>query len=179
MWALREVAKQAGWLFDLQIAAKKDGITVHKGTLSENLAALGSGFDAVVAWDVLEHVREPFELLREVNQLLRPGVVVFFLTLDIDNWFASLLGRHWPWIMEMYLYYFSETLLRRWLDDAGYEAVEVSRYTHFASLRYICKKAAAIMPRPLCGLLHLVSRSRARGNRRAGQSRRHKTFHRP
>lgn len=162
-----EVAKQAGWQcsgvepshWAVQIAAKKDGITVHKGTLSENLAALGSGFDAVVAWDVLEHVREPFELLREVNKLLRPGGVVCFSTLDIDNWFASLLGRHWPWIMEMHLYYFSETLLRRWLDDAGYEAVEVSRYTHFASLRYICKKAAAIMPRPLCGLLHLVSRS--------------------
>ena len=61
--------------------------------------------------------------------------------------------------MEMYFYHFSETLLCRWLNDVGYEAAEVSRYPHSASLRYICKKAGAIMQGSLCGLLDLVSRS--------------------
>ena len=41
------------------------GVCVHEGLLSENQAKLERKYDAVVSWDVLEHVRDPLRFLRE------------------------------------------------------------------------------------------------------------------
>jgi len=107
----------------------------------------------VTAWDVLEHVKDPYDLLTEIHSHLRPGGILCLSTLDMDNWFPRLLGRHWPWIMDMHLYYFTRPLLIRWFDRAGYSLVHVEKYRHYAMVRYIWKKAIAILPEPLARLL--------------------------
>lgn len=159
-------AKKRGWhsvgvepsRWAASVARGQSGIEVHEGTLAENMAKLGGDFDAVAAWDVLEHVDSPFELLIDANRLLRPGGVFCFSTLDIDSWLPRLLGRQWPWIMDMHLYYFTASLLRQWLNDAGFDVVHDSAYRHYATLRYLWEKGMAIFPTPVTKFLRPLSR---------------------
>ena len=46
-------------------------------------------------FQVLEHVTDPFDLLRRAAALLRPGGVVLCETWDPESWTARLAGRRW------------------------------------------------------------------------------------
>jgi dolichol-phosphate mannosyltransferase len=164
---LRE-AEADGWACDgiepsrwaAAVANESVMAEVRVGTLDEHVETFRESFDVVVTWDVLEHVRNPYEMLRNMRAVLRENGILCFSTLDIDNWFPRLLGKHWPWILEMHLHYFTEQLLRRWLDEAGYEVVEIRNYSHYASARYAWIKGANILPRflaaPLLALAPLI-----------------------
>jgi glycosyltransferase involved in cell wall biosynthesis len=56
----------------------------------------GSGYDLVLAADVLEHLREPERLLRDARRALRPGGSMVACVPNIGHWyprFRTLLGR--------------------------------------------------------------------------------------
>ncbi|MEZ4580535.1 MAG: class I SAM-dependent methyltransferase [Caldilineaceae bacterium] len=48
------------------------GLDVIAGTL-EDAHLAPAQFDAVTMWDVLEHVYDPAQTLREIHRLLKPG----------------------------------------------------------------------------------------------------------
>ncbi len=149
------VAIAAGWDVDgvepsrwaVDVARSRYGVTLHQGTL--DTVRLAPGYDAVVAWDVMEHLEAPFDLMIRANQLLRPGGVFAFSTLDVGNWFPKLIGRRWPWWLDMHLFYFNQALLRRWLARAGFDDVQISPYRHYASPSYLAHKLTANLPKPL------------------------------
>jgi 2-polyprenyl-3-methyl-5-hydroxy-6-metoxy-1,4-benzoquinol methylase len=64
------------------------------GTLEENIKELTSEYDAVVAWDVLEHLMDPLAFLKNINSLMKQDGVFCFSTLNIHNWFPKLMGKH-------------------------------------------------------------------------------------
>jgi SAM-dependent methyltransferase len=51
---------------------------------------VGDGFDVVLATDVLEHVREPGDLLRQASGLLADGGVVFASIPNFGHWYPRL-----------------------------------------------------------------------------------------
>ena len=69
--------------------------------------------------DVIEHVPDPKRFLEEAYSLLRSGGVLAVSTIDIDSRFARMMRRHWPWIMEMHLYYFGKGVLEHMFRSAG------------------------------------------------------------
>jgi 2-polyprenyl-3-methyl-5-hydroxy-6-metoxy-1,4-benzoquinol methylase len=103
-------------------------------------------YDAIVSWDVLEHVSDPRGTLEGAFKLLRAGGILAVSTLDIDSGFARLMGRHWPWIMQMHLQYFSAKALTKMFEQAGFQMLRVEPYRHYASLRYIYRKLCALLP---------------------------------
>jgi 2-polyprenyl-3-methyl-5-hydroxy-6-metoxy-1,4-benzoquinol methylase len=52
-------------------------------------------YDLCVIADVLEHVRSPLELLREIHRVLKPGGTLFVATPSLDSWSARLLRQKW------------------------------------------------------------------------------------
>lgn len=119
---------------------------IYNGNLEKVAPALDKEFDAVVTWDVLEHVRNPAEYLKIINKLLKDGGTVALSTIDISSWFPRLAGRNWPWIMEMHLFYFDTKVLQHIFRQAGFELVDTKSYCHYASLRYIYRKICGIFP---------------------------------
>jgi SAM-dependent methyltransferase len=101
-------------------------------------------FDAVVAWDVLEHFADPVKELRKINALLPDGGRFLFSTLLIDNWFPRLAGHHWPWLMDMHLFYFTEATIRQVLQETGFEVVEDGKYCHVVTLDYLLSKLGTL-----------------------------------
>ena len=103
----------------------------------------------IVSWDVLEHVDNPSSFIRDAASLLSSGGVFAFSTIDIHSWFPRLMGRKWPWIMEMHLYYFTQKVLEEMLAKHGLKLIHVGDYRHYASLRYLFQKFIYALPR-LC-----------------------------
>ena len=122
-----EIANKAGWKakglepshWSVEMA-RQLGTELIEGTLaSSNLP--GDYFDVVTLWDVIEHLSDPMAELEHVFRVLKPGGWVVIHTMDIDSLFARLMGRRWPWFMEMHLYYFSEKTLRLLLETAQFQ----------------------------------------------------------
>jgi 2-polyprenyl-3-methyl-5-hydroxy-6-metoxy-1,4-benzoquinol methylase len=114
-------------------ASRRLGIEIPTTPLTEINVAPQS-VDAVVMWDVIEHLPDPRETLRKAAALLRPGGVVALSTGDVGSSAARLHGVNWslmtpPW----HQYYFSRTTLRRMLETTGFENVALSGDGSFAA----------------------------------------------
>ena len=69
-----------------------------------------------------------------------------FSTLDINNWFPKLMGKHWPWLMGMHLFYFENNTTMHLLDKAGFNILITEKYVHYVSIHYLAGKLIAILP---------------------------------
>ena len=130
-WALRQ--------------ARSRGLHMVPGTLET--ADLPEGhFDVVTMWDVIEHVTDPQGTLRQAHRLLAPGGLLVVHTIDIDSLFACLLGPHWPWLMEMHIYYFSRHTLRAMLERCGFRVISDKPQGRYLRLGYLMNRVGALVP---------------------------------
>jgi SAM-dependent methyltransferase len=94
-------------------------LDVFHGTL-EDAQFPSQCFDAVVMWDVLEHVHNPKETLLEIRRVLRPdGLFVCRVPL-LGSWDHRLFQAYWAgWDAPRHLTVFSRDTLRLMLAKAG------------------------------------------------------------
>jgi SAM-dependent methyltransferase len=138
--------------------ARARGLQVVDGTLAAADLPEGS-FDVVTMWDVVEHLADPLSELRRARRLLRPGGLLALSTMNVEAWFPRLLGRRWPWYMQMHLYYFTPRTLGRMLERAGFRMVEAVPHRRVVRLAYLVSRLEAYC-RPLArGLEWLVERA--------------------
>ena len=75
-------------------AARKKGLSVHLGTLSEQEFRANS-FDAIIMGHCIEHVPDPINLLRECYRILKPGGRLVVITPNVRSWGHRLYGADW------------------------------------------------------------------------------------
>jgi 2-polyprenyl-3-methyl-5-hydroxy-6-metoxy-1,4-benzoquinol methylase len=138
-----EIAQAAGWeAAGLEPSAwgvaeaRKRGLHVVQGTLA-TAGLPAASFDVITMWDVIEHLTDPMAELRRTHRLLKPGGLAVLHTMDIESPFARLMGRHWPWLMEMHLYYFSRRTLAAMLERAGFELIRAEAHGRYLRLGYL------------------------------------------
>lgn len=127
--------------------ARQAGLQVVEGTLA-TAGFEDAFFDVITMWDVIEHVEQPSAEVREALRLLKPGGMLVVHTMDLDSLFARLMGRRWPWLMEMHIYYFSRRTLAALLERAGFQVVSVRPQGRYLRLGYLSTRVAAFS-RPL------------------------------
>ncbi len=150
-----EVAAEAGWQAQglepsrwAAETARRRGLGVRRGTLDDwDWEGPGQPFDAVTLWDVIEHLADPLGVLRQIHGFLRPGGVVALSTMDVDAPVARLLGRRWPWYMQMHLYYFSRRTLSALVERAGYDVLEIRRHRRIVRAAYLASRLEAWLGR--------------------------------
>ena len=84
-------------------------------------------FDVIVMWDIIEHLIQPVEALKEVYRMLKPGGYVFVSTDDANNWLPKLFGSRW-WALgaPLHLCHFSRQGMKLAFERAGrYESVDL------------------------------------------------------
>jgi len=131
--------------------ARQSGLPLIEGTL-EAEALRDQRFDVVTMWDVIEHMPDPAAELASAFQLLNPGGVLAVHTMDIASPTARLMGRRWPWLMDMHVHYFSRRSLEKFLQKAGFEIIWTGAQGRYLSLGYLVTRVGA-MSRPLGRLL--------------------------
>lgn len=97
-------------------------------------------FDAVTLWDVLEHLEDPLQALKNCRKLLKEDGILAFSTVDIGSLYAKILGRRWPWLMRMHIYYFDKKTIKKYLEKAGLKLLKIKTYKHTVSYNYLLYK---------------------------------------
>jgi len=77
-------------------AAQAAGLKVFNGTLAEASIPPGS-FQAVTLMEVIEHLRDPGEVLREVRRILMPSGVLIVGTGNAASWTVGLMKGSWDY----------------------------------------------------------------------------------
>jgi len=119
--------------------ARSLGFEVHGETLADR-AARGASYDTITMWDVIEHMADPRAELESVFGLLPPGGMLHLSTIDVGSPVARVMGRRWPWLMEMHLHYFDRSTITRLLEEVGFVDVSIGDYTHYVSWEYLSAK---------------------------------------
>jgi SAM-dependent methyltransferase len=108
------------------------GRNVLQADIDERLPFEDASFDGVVLKDVLEHVREPVAVVREVRRVLRPGSLVFASSPDAQRWVWDDYTHKRPFTRKSLRLLFADQGFQ--IERLGYESVMpgigiVSRYT--------------------------------------------------
>ncbi len=106
------------------------------GDLEDGIPAdVGTGFDVVVAADVIEHVRDPRALLSQMNDRVARGGQVLVSTPNFGHWYprARVASGMFDYdrrgiLDQTHLRFFSRRSLLRTIQSAGLEVQEL-RYT--------------------------------------------------
>jgi 2-polyprenyl-3-methyl-5-hydroxy-6-metoxy-1,4-benzoquinol methylase len=165
-----EEAGRAGWnAFGVEPSrwaaesARERGLPVFNGTLEEFVPEDGP-FDAVVSWDVWEHLEDPVAALRRAYELLRPGGLLIFTTVNLGGLGRKLFRGRWPWFMRMHLHYFTRESLIRMVRASGFEVLSTSTEAKTLKLGYVLDRARgflgplASLARALASALRVVDR---------------------
>jgi SAM-dependent methyltransferase len=132
--ALLDVGAGDGWLAEhfpnyTGIDSSQEGVqraaaaerNVRLADADEPLPFDDAAFDGVVLKDVLEHVREPVALVREVHRVLRPGGRVFASSPDAQRWVWDDYTHRRPFTRRAFRLLFADQGFQ--VERVGYESV--------------------------------------------------------
>ncbi|MBN1583347.1 MAG: class I SAM-dependent methyltransferase [Anaerolineae bacterium] len=147
-----EVAQSRGWdAWGLEPSkwavdiGRKNGLNMIQGTLHD--AELDPAtFDVVTMWDVVEHLADPMADIQEVTRILKPGGIFCVHTMNVDSFFARLMGKRWPWLVEMHLYFFSPKTLRAMVEKAGLKVESWQVQGRYLHLGYLLSRLSGWIP---------------------------------
>jgi len=109
-------------------------------------ALAGRRFDIICLIDIIEHVAQPVDMLRDCAKALSPGGVVVIVTPDVESVPARMLGRRWWHFRVAHVGYFSRSSLDRAMRVAGLEPVRWFRARWFFRAQYLAQRITEYLP---------------------------------
>jgi SAM-dependent methyltransferase len=131
----------------LRQRATERGLIVHSGTYPHE--DIRPGFDIATLVDVIEHVRNPVDLLRHVALQLADNGVGLAVTPDVRSVAARVMGPKWWHYRVAHIGYFDRRTLLSALDRAGLAPIEIGRPGWYFSADYLLERVNRYLPRPL------------------------------
>jgi SAM-dependent methyltransferase len=101
-------------------------------------------FDVITLWDVVEHTPDPARVVSRISDLLKPGGLLIVNYPDRGSWIARLLGRRWPFLSSVHLYYFKRRTLANMLEGLGFEVKQQRPHLQWLELDYVLKRGDVI-----------------------------------
>ena len=135
---------------------------MHVGTL-DSLPSEPT-YNCITAFDVIEHVLDPPQLIDDAIARLKPGGHLVLTLPDLGTWVRRFMRSRWYfYIPEEHLHYFTRATMRKLLSRHGLKDVKISgtakpmtfnyAQTQFAEfnplIHRVLKVAGAVMPRSL------------------------------
>ena len=120
--------------FAVNYVKEKLGIEMFEGDLS-SVDFGNKKFDAVTMWHVLEHTKNPLEVLRKIKAILNNDGVLILAVPNLNNKISQVIyrilkGRRLhlfsPHDRELHLIFFTPASLHKILEKVGFEVLEVA-----------------------------------------------------
>ncbi len=150
-------------------AKKRFNISIKNITF-EKYTAKPNSFDVITMWDVLEHYVDPLAQLEKTKKLLKNRGVLALTTINIDSWFSKLLGRHWPWLIRVHIWYFNKKSLTKMVKKSGFEVLWVGNQNRWFLLPYLITRLTGhnfswlpsiSLPAPTNDIIFVVAQKKA------------------
>jgi 2-polyprenyl-3-methyl-5-hydroxy-6-metoxy-1,4-benzoquinol methylase len=117
-------------------SAEKFGLNIKIGVFEPGMFP-EAFFDYVTMDQVIEHVPNPKETLREIAKILKPGGRFVFTTPNGAGLGARIFGEKWiHWHAPYHLQYFSKASIRKLVAESDFDLVSLKQVTCAAWLHY-------------------------------------------
>lgn len=143
------LAKQEGFIVDaIEMDANcckflEESIKIQKVVNSNDVAgALGQlegGYDVIVMWHVLEHLKDPWDVLRSLPNVLAPNGVVMIAVPNPDALQFKLFKKYWKHVdAPRHVVFLPMKFLIKELDELGLKKILVSTNDKVSSIFNVC-----------------------------------------
>lgn len=113
---------------------------INKGLREAGLPE--ESFDAVTMWDVVEHLDDPFSVVKEVHRILKSDGLLVLSTGDAESFWARLTGAWWPLLTPpQHLFFFSEKCLRKLMTSNRFSVKDMQYQGKRVSVNFVLFKA--------------------------------------
>jgi SAM-dependent methyltransferase len=152
------------WGLDVSAAATEQARAKNPG-LSQRISTgfiedqhFDRAFDAIVLWDVVEHLWDPRSVLTRLVEHLRPGGTLILSTPDIGAPIARLMGSRWAFMTPPeHLGFFNRESLRFLLEQVlGLQTTCSEAHGKWANLGFLAYKLRRVFPIVPSGLVDRV-----------------------
>ena len=110
--------------------ARERNVTIVGNNASE-LASIDHLYDAVVAFDVIEHIQDPAALLAGMSSVTKPGGVIVIASGNFEAWSWKMMGSaYWYCTIPEHLAFISKTWCERIAPSLGLHLAHTSLYCH-------------------------------------------------
>lgn len=145
------------------VKARKYATSEHHLRVSSSLddPEVGSEYDIITLWHVLEHLHEPRHGFQKLSSLLARGGLLFIAVPDRDCWDCSHYGAFWAaWDVPRHLSHFRQKDIEKLVAD--HRLMLVAKRRMYLDAPYVCilsekylshGKAVALLKGALLGLL--------------------------
>ena len=103
-------------------------------------------FDLVFMVDVIEHVDNPLQLLRDCMQVMHAHSILVVVTPDISSITARMLGKKWWHLRLAHVGYFNRHSFQAASDKAGLNIIHSWRAKWFFRISYLTRRLENYLP---------------------------------
>lgn len=148
-----EVASGHGWeiygvdvsKMAADVAGQEFGDRIFNDIL-ENLDFPDNYFDVITAWDYLEHVTEPQEIVSICRRILKPGGLLVLTTPDLSSRVAQLAQDSWMGYKEDHLFYFTRKSLSIILQKKSFIVEPMQSAGKYIMAKWFIKRLGIYSP---------------------------------
>ncbi len=115
---------------------EKYKININQGFI-DNLNA-NNKYDLISFWDVLEHVTDLHKTLKKVETMSKKNSYLIINVPDNGSLACKLMGKKWPFYLNVHLYYFDKKSLEKVLKRYKFKLIKSFPHWQYLSLGYIC-----------------------------------------
>ncbi|MBT3721641.1 class I SAM-dependent methyltransferase [archaeon] len=129
---LLDVAKKQGYNcygLDISKYATKIAKKNHKKIFTGDLFSAkykSNYFDVITATDLLEHIENPHEFVKEVRRILKPGGYFFVITPNTDSFTRKILGKKWYQYKYEHIIYYNKSSIKELFEKYDFKIQEIS-----------------------------------------------------
>jgi 2-polyprenyl-3-methyl-5-hydroxy-6-metoxy-1,4-benzoquinol methylase len=155
-------AREAGWNAEgleysrwaAEYANRELGVPVREGTL-ENAGFPAGAFDVVTMWEVIEHLADPRNALREIRRILTPDGMLHLSTPDAGSLVARMAGKRWLGWRKIpeHLFFFDFRSLERLLASEGFQVTSHRYVPLTVTWDYALERLGAMIGLPVASLV--------------------------
>lgn len=120
---------------------KEYGLDLRQGQLADNDFEPES-FDIITLWDVLEHLTNPSDVLKNVSALLKKDGRLIINYPDYGSFVARILGQKWPFLLSVHLIYYDRCTIKRQLEQCGFCVEQIKPFWQVLELGYVMYRAS-------------------------------------
>ena len=136
-----EVSKHAA-----NFSKEKYKLQIYNTSVEDHFK-ISPNYDLIVMFDVIEHLDDPMHILKICNSKLKKDGILIFSTMNMDSFAAKILGKHYPLIMLMHKFYFTNNSLKKILEKNNFNLYKIKYDARILSMEYVLSRYCIRIPK--------------------------------